>query len=368
MTANTKQREVIIVGAGVIGLSIAHVLTSDPSASYKITVVARDLPDQHMDSQAWASPWAGANWSPIGDREDRRYKWEAETFKRLWDMIPTGLTMALPTKAFYGDEVSPESIWYQDIPRDFHFLPKDDLPPNMKTGVAFTTVSLAPQAYLPWLQSELKSKGVNFICKKIDSLEDALVFGGSGCILINATGLGARSLLGVEDLEMFPIRGQTILVHAPNLRESLEIASDLHPQTSTGDATYIIPRPGNTVLLGGTFQQGNWDVSLSMSTAGRILSQSCALAPVLKSPDTRILAHNVGLRPARRGGARVEVEWVEFPLKGELNIRREAEVKAEIRKVMVIHAYGFGPAGYQCSWGVAEEVQQMLRAGMGAKS
>ena len=47
---------VVILGAGVIGLTTAHVL-STRHPGYKITVVARDLPDD-LSSQAWSSPWA----------------------------------------------------------------------------------------------------------------------------------------------------------------------------------------------------------------------------------------------------------------------------------------------------------------------
>ena len=49
---------VVILGAGVIGLSTAHVL-STRFPSYKITIIARDLPDEAgLLSQTWASPWA----------------------------------------------------------------------------------------------------------------------------------------------------------------------------------------------------------------------------------------------------------------------------------------------------------------------
>jgi glycine/D-amino acid oxidase-like deaminating enzyme len=49
---------IVIVGAGVIGLSIAHVLSTH-YPSYRITIVARDFPDEAgLLSQAWASPWA----------------------------------------------------------------------------------------------------------------------------------------------------------------------------------------------------------------------------------------------------------------------------------------------------------------------
>ena len=49
---------VVILGAGVIGLTTAHVL-SERYPLYKFTVVARDLPEEaDLNSQAWASPWA----------------------------------------------------------------------------------------------------------------------------------------------------------------------------------------------------------------------------------------------------------------------------------------------------------------------
>ena len=55
MATATSSTQVVVLGAGVIGLTVAHVLSQNPR--YKITVVARDMPDD-LDSQAFASPWA----------------------------------------------------------------------------------------------------------------------------------------------------------------------------------------------------------------------------------------------------------------------------------------------------------------------
>ncbi len=94
--AQPATTQVVILGAGVIGLTVAHVLSKD--ARYKIKIVARDMPDD-LDSQAFASPWAvsagyrlgravltpsppraqGANWSPMGEYNARIYKWEKTT-------------------------------------------------------------------------------------------------------------------------------------------------------------------------------------------------------------------------------------------------------------------------------------------------
>ena len=49
---------VTILGSGVIGLTVAHVLTEgDGSNLFKVTIVARDMPED-LSSQAFSSPWA----------------------------------------------------------------------------------------------------------------------------------------------------------------------------------------------------------------------------------------------------------------------------------------------------------------------
>jgi D-amino-acid oxidase len=153
---------------------------------------------------------------------------------------------------------------------------------------------------------------------------------------------------------------------------------------SEGHLTSIIPRPGliqtNTALLNGTYQIGNWDTSLDMSTAKGIFERCSALAPCLKKDETKILRHTVGLRPDRKGGPRVEAERISLPLirsGGSLapNVSQNAE--EEPQELTIIHAYGMGydhfprivrvltftfrAGGYQRSWGVAFEVLSLLK-------
>jgi D-amino-acid oxidase len=50
--------DIVILGAGVIGLTVAHVLTEgDGSKLFNVTIVARDMPED-LSSQGFASPWA----------------------------------------------------------------------------------------------------------------------------------------------------------------------------------------------------------------------------------------------------------------------------------------------------------------------
>jgi len=353
---------VVILGAGVIGMTIAHIISgsSDPSNAYEITIIARDMPED-LDSQGWASPWAGANWSQMdmGGSDERIKKWETETFNKFWDMIPTGLVKTLPSRVYSLEQNGFADPWYKDIPRDFRVLAPHEIPPGYKSGIGYTTISVNPLVYLPWLKSQLESRGVRFVHRKLRSIEEAADVVGPDGIVVNATALGARSLIGVQDTKMYPVRGQTILVHAPHLHDFL-CDTETHPN---GGVTYIIPRsgPDGTVLLGGTYQANDWDTSYDEITAQGIFARCAALEPSLLEKDkVRVLSHNVGLRPAREGGPRVEAEWMKLPLKGAL-VPRTNDAIVQPRKVMVLHAYGFGPAGYQESWGAAEEVVNLLK-------
>lgn len=61
--------------------------------------------------------------------------------------------------------------------------------------------------------------------------------------------------------------------------------------------------------------------------------------------DIEVISHNVGLRPARDGGARVELERRKL---GETarGIEPAGHTQnAAKREVGVVHAYGFGSAG-----------------------
>jgi hypothetical protein len=104
--------------------------------------------------------------------------------------------------------------------------------------------------------------------------------------------------------------------------------------------TYIITRPGDgTSVLGGTFFDNVWDTSIDYAMAKSIFTRCAELAPQLNSPDTKILGHTVGLRPARNGGERVEAEWIDLPLKDDLAPRQQTIPR---KKQLVIHAYGLG--------------------------
>lgn len=146
-----------------------------------------------------------------------------------------------------------------------------------------------------------------------------------------------------------------MIIHAPHIKLSF---AELPDKSVSSDATYLIARPGDgTVICGGTFQSNVWDTSIDSKTARGIYERVCSFVPELRGAP--ILTHNAGLRPAREGGPRVELETIQLPLQNELTPRHGRDAVAP-RELKVVHAYGFGPAGYQNSWGAAMEVREMV--------
>jgi hypothetical protein len=243
---------------------------------------------------------------------------------------------------------------------------------------------------------------VPIIRRRLASLDEAydLPETGSVDLVVNALALGNKSLLGVQDDKMYPAQGQTVLVKAPLVNtctmatgtvdksapasESvralcLAVADaeatlaqeeqDLTPGADKAAAeaiAYIIPRPGaeGHVVCGGTFNKGNYSTLPSLAEAERILQACYALDPLLAGPngkswrDIEVVAHNVGLRPAREGGVRLELEHRQVGgAAADLAPKSRATKK---RAVAVVHAYGPGGTGYQSSVGLAQKAADLV--------
>jgi D-amino-acid oxidase len=128
---------------------------------------------------------------------------------------------------------------------------------------------------------------------------------------------------------------------------------DPHRLSQGGHICYVIPRPGpeGHVILGGTTEKDVYSTLPDMEVAERILRDAFELCPDLAVDQSRgwegieVVAHNVGLRPAREGGMRLELEERkigEGSLKGLMPKSGRENVGKEVG---VVHAYGIGSAG-----------------------
>ncbi|PTU19547.1 hypothetical protein P175DRAFT_0503074 [Aspergillus ochraceoroseus IBT 24754] len=305
----------------------------------------------------YASPWAGANFIPLHpDDESQRERRTWLELRRLATEVPEAGIHFQRVKLQRRDEdlkdpeanfqgAFAENPWFKELFDDFRDLTKSELAPGYDAGCQFTTVCINTAIYLPWLLGQCVKNGVTFQRARLSNIEQARNMSHTGKpakIIINASGLGSRSLGGVKDEKMLPARGQTVIV------ENTIPAMMMFSGTNDGptEETYMMQRAvGGGTILGGTYELGNWNPTPDPNIATRILQRIVDVCPEVADgkglKGMRIIRHGVGLRPFRHGGVRIEKE----------QLRQDT---------WVIHNYGHDSWGYLGSYGCAEQVVKLF--------
>ena len=309
--------DAIVVGCGVIGLTAAICMRE---AGLDARIVASRLPE------ATTSSVAAAIWYPYkAYPEDSVLSWGGRTyevFEQLSGIPESGVLMREGVEIWR--ERVPDPWWAGAVPH-VRRCDEDELPTGYTDGHAFVAPVVEMPVYLDYLMDRFAAAGGSVERRTLSSLDEV-----DALVVVNCTGLGARDLVG--DRTMQPIRGQVVRVRNPGLERFILDEDD--PK----GVTYIIPR-SHDCILGGTADEGEWDLEPDPETASGILDRCTRLEPRLA--DAEILEHRVGLRPGRP----------EIRLKLE-NVPR---------RVPRIHNYGHGGSGITLSWGCAEETLRLVR-------
>ncbi|KAJ9662413.1 D-amino acid oxidase [Coniosporium apollinis] len=348
---------IVVLGAGVVGLTTALWLSKHPE--YDVTVIAKHMPGDY--DIEYASPWAGANYLPVGKPGTPLQQFETDTWPELQrlakDVIEAGVhfqdTVVYNRKKDVGSatgnwfaELLKTDPWYKDVVPNFRVLPQSELAPGIDSATSFTSVCINTAIYLPWLVGQCLKNGVivkRGIVKHVAEAAELHHSGKRADIVVNCTGLSARKLGGVEDAAVYPARGQVVVVrNDPKVMASISGTDD-----GEDEATYIMHR-----AAGGCLQKDNWESQPDPNLAMRIMKRCVELCPALtdgKGPEAlSIIRHGVGLRPMREGGPRVE--------------------KERINGVWVVHEYGHAGYGYQSSYGSAMAAEKLVEEVLGAKA
>jgi len=301
---------VIVVGAGVIGLSCAVRLAE---SGYDVAVFARDLPLETT------SAVAAAIWYPfLAAPEDRVAAWSRASYEEFSKLAESEPSVRLRQGREYLVDPTPTPSWANTLDLQRVGSP----PPGFKDGWSFTTPVIEMPVYLQYLMKRLEAAGGTLTRAALSALPTA------ADVVVNAAGLGAR--LTASDPTVTPVRGQVLTVEQVGLTEWL--IADRSPR----DLTYVVPRERD-VVIGGTSEPDSWDLAVNPQTAEQLLARATDLVPQLRK--AKILRHRVGLRPARPA------------------VRCEA---VQIGPQRIIHCYGHGGAGVTLSWGCADEVVELV--------
>ena len=310
--------DVIVVGCGVIGLTAAVRIRE---AGLDVRIVTAALPFETTSSVA------AALWYPYkAYPEDRVLFWGGRTFEVFEELshVPgSGASMREGVELWR--ETAPDPWWAGAVP-GVRRCTKDELPPGYRDGHTFVAPVVEMPIYLRYLLDRFVGSGGHVERRAISSLEEA----GDGRVVVNCAGLGARELVG--DPSMEPIRGQIVRVRNPGLERF--VLDEGNPE----GITYVIPR-SEDCILGGTAEEGEWDIEPDPEIAAGILRRCTTLQPRLAGAE--VLEHKVGLRPGRP----------------EIRLEREEAAHGLPR----IHNYGHGGSGVTLSWGCAEETLRLVR-------
>lgn len=226
---------------------------------------------------------------------------------------------------------------------DFRRLEEHELPEGIQHGATFTCILIDTPHYLTHLLDRFMTAGGTVIRRTLSRVSNALNAGFAVDAVVNCTGLGARSLGGVEDSTVFPTRGQLVIVRAPWVTEG-------RTRLGKGVYTYTIPRKSGHVVLGGSADANDWDGAIRPELTEQIKRRCLDLHPELLPEDKRrgmrtedldVVELACGLRPTRTDGIRLETEMI-----GERNgaqSRPPAHASpADLgsKKVPLVHNYG----------------------------
>jgi D-amino-acid oxidase len=303
--------DALVIGAGVCGLTTGISLAE---AGLDVTIRTAARPER-TTSVAAGAVWGAVKVGP----PDKVLEWGRtglEVLTKLAAEPGTGVRMAS------GKEISRhplEPYYWTELLPSLRLCQAAELPDGFTHGWHYTAPLVTMPVYLEYLTARFAQAGGRLDVAPVASLAE---LEGAAPVVVNCTGVRARDL--VPDPAVQPVRGQVVIVANPGLGEFLISRDDAPPWI-----TYMFPH-GDTVLLGGTNEEGEWDEEPKPSVAERIVAGCAAVDPRLR--DAEILGHRVGLRPFRP------------------EVRLEPEPFGD---GMLWHNYGHGGAGVSMSWGCA---------------
>lgn len=337
---------------------------TDPSGSIEQQV--------STPSADYASMWAGAHYRPI-PRSTRQLEEEfelaiktSEIMNQIAREYAEGVCGVAVMSAVELLETIPEGTEkavaalkngdvYAGTGDEFRVLTKEelkayDVEDRLTWGCKYVSYCVNVHLFCCWLVERFKKSGGIVVKRRLKDLEEVFELNeDEGVWNRDGEDVGMRSRIVINttgrnfdvDPKVKIIRGQTVLVKN-------EYRTTITRQMTDGSWSFLIPRPGGGgTVVGGTKEIGDAELKARPETRKILLENAAKCFPdfVESVDDFKVVMDNVGRRPWREGGLRIEAE--------------DISVSDNDRRV-VLHGYGAGGRGYELSWGVAEKIVNLF--------
>ncbi|ANZ76693.1 BA75_03469T0 [Komagataella pastoris] len=366
---------VCVVGSGILGLAVASCLLEKTNVN--IVIISDDFPHESSHdlkySPFFTSPWAGAHFRPfpsVTEFDQRHFEYTRATYRYFKKLSASEPEEETSIRFLEGTDLvergHPNFENYSQLKQGYKEGIEDFVVNEWEHGfsASYKTWVVNAPFFLTYLFKKIRSNPRVTLKKgKLNTLREAFAesatrndqradLGANGYNhVFNCTGLGLQ-MNGGWDPACYVIRGQTLLLKVPS---GPHLQKTVTHQSKEGQWTFFIPRPFSNaespiddyVILGGTKQEKDFDLgSPRPQDSLDILTRADRLFPELKDAKTghfQVIQPNVGFRPSREGGVRIEREKV-----------------LDTGNSFAYHCYGAGGMGYELSFGVAFAVVDLF--------
>lgn len=318
---------VTVVGAGVVGLSIADLLLA---AGFQVRILYDRGPLETTSAKA------SAIWHVylVDPNDERILRWSERTLRKLVELAreepESGVFMVKGVELFRGAEIGPPA--WAGVPPVFRMLDRREIAvADARWGYEIRAPFAIMPEYLAWLTGRVSARGCEFVEEHVEDVWALAIAEG---IVVNAAGLGARDL--VSDRTLLGVKGQYLVIAWPDGVGEEYVGFDECP----GGMAYVMPRKSD-IVIGGTEEYGVEDEAFVLDE-GELIGRCASLAPWLSTTSVLVLDRVAGVRPYRPDGVRLDALSV-----GESGC--------------LINCYGHGGSGFSLSWGCAADVLELVR-------
>ncbi|OAT11441.1 FAD dependent oxidoreductase superfamily protein [Blastomyces gilchristii SLH14081] len=324
--ANSEKQTIVVIGAGIIGVTSALILLETlPRQQYHILLASEYFSTDDGPNPSYPTTLSGAHYRPIPattpqlKHEARLAKATYNRFKALAAAHPEYGVEFMEGIDYVSGQATPtyKALLPDYVETDgFRVLDASEVPEGVEFGARYEAFCVDPEVYMMHMLRRFKIGG-----------------GGGKADAVEVCRRGVRD-------QGTAWKGQTCLV-------SNYCDKTITKQNADGTWSFLVPRPLNGgTIVGGTKQPNDWSPEPSLAVRNQLLQNAANLYPAILNKDGQfeVVRDVVGRRPAREGGMRLELETL----------------PAGNRKV--VHAYGLAGRGVELSWGVADEVLKMVQA------